>query len=170
MEMIVKQVSKTKLLLALLAFTFLTSNCGKRSNNQFAKVEIVPEEPIVINADLELGDLTCGKPWYYARYKITNGSDQPIVFVAVKSEITGFKDGKITTATVDVTDLDLPYLLIVDAKQGETDAVDSRGIYVCGLPEADGLTYTVTSEAIGWFGELDNAVSRFSKINAFGVH
>ena len=169
MGLVVKQVSKTKLLLALFAFTFLTSNCGKNGLNQRAKVEIVPEEPIVINADLELGDLTCGAPWYYARYKITNGSEEPIVLVAVKSEITGYKDGKTVTGTVDVTDLDLPYLLIVGEKQGEVDTVDSRGIYVCGLPEADGLAYTVTSEAIGWFGELDNAVSRFSKINSFGV-
>ncbi len=161
-----------KFVLLMIVVIFSTSSCGKKGRNSQVSFSYSPETPIVINADIEIGDDTCAAPWFLLNYKITNNSDRGVMVQALKIEASASVDGGEQTATVNVTsDIDgFPYLMVIDP--GTTD---SDSVYVCGLPKASDLTFSAIMEAVGWFGGTDpasgtyrtDAVERLSKFVTF---
>jgi hypothetical protein len=161
-----------KFFLLMIVVVFSTSNCGKKGRNSQITLTYSPESPIVINADIEIGDDTCAKPWFLLNYTLKNSSDRGAMLQALHLETRAIVDGGDTIGTVDVvSEVDgFPYLAVVDP--GETE---SHYVYVCGLPKADDLTFSVIMEAIGWFGGTDptadnyrvEAVERLTKFVTF---
>jgi hypothetical protein len=147
-----------KFILLMIVVVFSTSNCGKKGRNSQITLTYSPETPIVINADIEIGDETCAKPWFLLNYSLKNSSDRGAILQALHLETSAIVDGADAQGTVDVvSEIDgYPYLAVVDP--GETE---SHYVYVCSLSKADDLTFSVIMQAIGWFGGTDPAAANY---------
>lgn len=156
----------------------LTQCSGVEGLSKDVKITLVPEDPVVINADITLyanteNEVVIRAPWYLFRSSVTNNSDKTLYFVTYTFKVTGRKDGRQVTSNHSIDPnfscfsdtLSRPYLAIITpgTTYKQADSCDSTSYddlayeawYIHGLPEADSFDYSVDVTAEGWFVNAD---------------
>lgn len=75
----------------------LTSCGGDEGLSGKVDFEALPDNPLVINADITIGNgedaIVIEKPWFETRFRFTNNSGKRLVVVTLIYKVTGNKDG-----------------------------------------------------------------------------
>lgn len=189
---------RTKLTLTLLIclWTLGLAQCGsKKQLSSDVKFVLVPEDPVIINADLTLNPNTdnervISKPWFLFSARVENKTDNLLNLVTITFKGRGIKNGAPVSykgaldpgsACYDPAGLDSrSYVAIIQPGQtyvsvtdecDETTVVgppaDYEGWYIHGLPEADTPIYTFDVSGEGWFVDEDNIpIERLNMVNS----
>lgn len=187
------QNSRLAKLLFAVAFMGLVQCGNQKSKTDGVIIRPIPEEPIIITADVTSGDGTkYTAPWFDFTLKIKNGSTQAFVIVAIIAEISiQDKNGGIATKkwagdpgqfnrsfndlicnyasfgvwTVDEDD----YLKITNPDPGcLSDRIVNFRVDSLPLPATESYRYKVTVEPVGYFIDADELPSdRFEKSKMF---
>lgn len=166
-----------------LLVALLNAQCSDSSKSSKISIDIVPEQPIVINADFTLvddsgtpsdttDDVTTDivAPWFQFRYLITNNSDETVTIVNFKLKITTFgKDGKLieTEQELDPEDLDQTFLAEITPGDTYGDVASEQPTwFIHGLPDetkVSSFAYRVEFKAVGWFGDSTTPTKSFNR-------
>lgn len=64
---------------------------GEASKSEQTSIEVLPESPIVITADIKDPSITA--PWFRFQVKVTNTSDQPLTIVSLEVKVQAYING-----------------------------------------------------------------------------
>lgn len=123
-------------MLGLLSTLTLAQCGGKDAKSKDVSLDMIPDDPVVINADLVYGppdaEITITAPWFQMGWRLVNGSDSTLVLTTYKIESSGTKNGAIVSSesTLDPT--------LTCADEDGDDAPNSRNYLAIIGP---GLTY-----------------------------
>lgn len=155
------RINARKLLTCSLVFALaFASSCGKSGNSSKVKIEISPENPIVIGTDLKLTEEdgqeeTITAPWFLATFKITNNTDKVLSVLVISMESQG-SSGTATTKVEFTQDEEL------DANGDETfgqlfyvlpNSTRNFTGYFGGHAKADNTSLQVSTVFTGWFSD-----------------
>lgn len=139
--------------------SMLVLSCGQK--NELVKVEIVPDSPVVINADYIIPDPNPGNsideeetvagPWFRFRIKVTNTSDTPVTIVSIVLKMTGYKNGIPVTGDSRFADEESGTGILAEVAAGATFEPQIY-FYAHSLPEVDNFRYDVSATIEGWKG------------------
>jgi hypothetical protein len=162
-------------LLACLWSLGLAQCGGKESLSKNVDITFVPQNPIVVNADLtlypgQLNETEVKAPWFLFKTRVENNSTRKLYLVTYGFDVTGIKTGVPSTVhksidpsvTCDVTGATRAYLAILEpgqVYQAVTDGCDPTSIrsdtfegwYIDSLPDSDSFFYGVDVTGEGWF-------------------
>lgn len=170
---------RCRLIILFFLTLFSIVSCDQPESD--VKVELIPEGPVVIDADYEFISALTGeketvtKPWFSFKMKIKNSSKKTITVTALLLEVLGVSKSGPTTATVDFTgegDSNGLPVLDTDCDGSVSNLTDKVGVlfevapgvgcisrvtwYAGSLPEDSDFQYTVRGKFIGWYNKVEN--------------
>lgn len=141
-------------LFALLIFAFALVSCEGDGDSAKVELTIIPESPIVIEADLTIPvaddeDTTITGPYFRWMVSVTNKSSKKVVITAFKMTVTAPGIGE-SESTYDSAESGGFYFVALDPNESQAINVI---FYASGLPEdpSGRYHYRVELEPIGWF-------------------
>lgn len=171
----------TVYLLLVICF-FGLAQCGdKNAKSKDIKFTLIPDDPIVINADLVLfpgqdNEQKITAPWFIFSSRVVNNSDSALNLVTYLFRISFVRNGQVgeTTTTIDpsitcdedgfsrsalafipagatFTGLNPSPALPDYCDQTDIVSTSAEQWYIDSLPQADSFFYTVQVEGAGWF-------------------
>ena len=161
--------------LAIFCVTYV-AQCGEEDAlSKDVKLTLVPEDPIVVNADITLrpgteSEQTIPGPWFLFRYSIFNGSDRELSLVTYIFKISGIRNGArfIEEASIDpssaCTDPDnnlRAFLAIVPAGATASGAVETSPM----VGNCNPRILEVPPDYEGWYIALPEADNTFYSID-----
>jgi len=167
----------------VLVFIFLTTvQCAEDPLNKNVEFDILPNNPIVIDADYtytrQIGDetkeITVKGPWFLFSYTIKNNSDRVVTLASIRYTVEAIsKTGNTIVSkggSLDPGELegDPTPTVLARVPPGGTYGIDdgertSARWIIHTLPEKDtvrSLAFKVKFEAIGWFEEEGSSSDR----------
>ncbi len=171
-----------KLGLCALAIALLFSGCGKEGDEKNFKVEVVPTEPLIINAK---GQICSGavavelkKPWFALTFSFQNSTPDVVTVVALRIKATYTAGGAnkefettlvSANSSVAVCGGTLPIAIVSVPVSGNSTSSPYTW-YVEGLdPALDVFNVRFQGEISGWYGPEDNPKDRFRKFFSFST-
>lgn len=168
-------MTRLKILASIAFLSMALTSCGG-DEGLSGKVEFdaLPDNPLVINADLTIGAGDDAKkilkPWFEGRFKFVNNSGKTLVVVTLIYKVTSTKDGLVTEQEYSIDpqefcadDQDRPYLgVIADGQTFTGYAPDTSGDPFSRCDETDPLPSNEYERFI--FGELAKSDSTIYSI------
>lgn len=162
------------------------AQCGdKKSKSKDVKLEFLPDDPVVINADLVLypdqdNEQDIKAPWFLFSTKVTNNSDSELHLISYSFKISNKKNNATVTSTASIdpsitcttTGFSRVSLATIPSGSEYSDLTDycdetsvtsasSENWYIDSLPNADNFFYTVEVTGEGWFADSNgDAIER----------
>ncbi len=167
-------MTRISYLALVLSLLICLQGCGEGSDKS-SKIlmKSIPESPIVIRANFNIGDKSVSGPWFSVKFRGKNKADRTLTVVSFLMEIESRVDG--TTSTTNYSPEDTgPVLYVVPPGELFGGLVT---YFVGGLPENPSFKYTAKVTFQGWFNKNDNPdtpfdestepESRFKKVISF---
>ncbi|MBT4761248.1 MAG: hypothetical protein HOO06_06070 [Bdellovibrionaceae bacterium] len=174
----------------ILIWSFFLLQCSGDEGVSGLTMSISPNQPLVIDsvATNSLGEEIQG-PWFKFKYSLSNTSSSCLIIMVIKGEVFG-PDGKSAkTFVVEPTEFlgteYVAYLNYVDDKDVEQDCDTNntadtlsptlkfsdlkKYFFVDSITRnsAESFNYSVTIEAVGWYGTLDKQEARLTSVLNF---
>lgn len=184
----------TKQILLLILLPLLAQCGGKGGRSQDTSASAIPEQPIVITADLKVGDITYQAPWFRFKVSMSNSSDLPLYVIALKVDVTFPLTGETRSYTFSPSEANYTftdasnvttkceydnYGLLAPGTQDYTLKVNN-GVTNCGVaeiwfipsglpvdPNLQRFTYRVKITPLGWFVESPTKSERYIYSSSF---
>lgn len=175
----------------------LTSCGGGKGESANVDFQLVPQQPIVINAPLAnpITGQTMTPPWFKFALSVSNNSSQKLTIVALNILVSGIVGGSVVNNQVALDPSILNYstaagtncvytafTTIDPHKTATLDAAGSSScntyspvtFYVSGNPIDNTITnpsfhYSVSIQPLGWFGTNTNPTDRFTRTYYFST-